>query len=425
MPDNAYGVSVAEFNVPDRGEADASAGIQRALDSGAGHVFIPYGRYRIDKGLKISGSTRLVVHPQATLFFADGAGRCASDFLIANRDEQGGDSDISISGGIWDGNNANNPRGREGDSDAYTGTLMNMKNVDGFRLRDVVLKDSTAYFTRFTRVRNFRIQGVRFEMTHITRNQDGIHCCGYCENGHIHDIRAHGRYTTGDDLIALNADDGLLRSELLGAEAGPIRNLHISDIHAEDCHSLVRLASVWSEISDIDIRGVCGGCRHYALNADALRYCRVPLFDAADPAYAEGAGLLRNIHIEDVEVYSTSDNDLPLLCLESRMDNFRMRRVRRSLSDDTNPATPLVEMRNVIQDHILAEYRRSASDTDAHPECIQPVAGLEGMVRAEMTGRKVDHLQIHTDYLHNFAAGAPVLRQLPDKNCMVGLTDGR
>lgn len=425
MSGNAYGVSVTDFDVPNRGDADASAGIQRALDSGAPHIYIPYGTYRIDKGLNISGSTRLVVHPQATLFFADGAGRCASDFLISNRNEDSGDKDISISGGIWDGNNANNPRGREGDRNAYTGTLMNMKNVDGFRLRDVVLKDSTAYFTRFTRVRNFRIEGVRFEMTHVTRNQDGVHCCGYCENGHIHDIKAHGRYTTGDDLIALNADDGLLRSELLGAEAGPIRNLHISDIQAEDCHSLIRLASVWSEISDIDIRGVYGGCRHYALNADSLRYCRRPLFDADDPAYAEGVGLLKNIHLKDAEVYSTSDNDVPLFCLESRMDNFRMSQVRRSLSNDTNPAMPLVEMKNVIQDYVVAEYKDSATDADYRPECLQPVAGLPGVVRTELTGRKVDHLKINTDHLHTFAAAEPVLRELPEKNCMVGLATER
>ncbi|MGC9454452.1 MAG: glycosyl hydrolase family 28-related protein [Phycisphaerae bacterium] len=421
MSSQAYGVSVADFNVSDRGDADASAGIQKALDSGAPHVYIPYGRYRIDKGLKISGSTRLVVHPQATLFFGDGAGRCASDFLISNRNEDSGDSDISISGGIWDGNNANNPRGSEGDTNAYTGALMNMKNVDGFRLENVVLKDSTAYFTRFTRVRNFRIQGVRFEMTHVTRNQDGIHCCGYCENGHIHDIKAHGRYTTGDDLIALNADDGLLRSELLGAEAGPIRNLHISDIRADDCHSLVRLASVWSEISDIDIRGVYGGCRHYVLNADALRYCRRPLFDSDDPAYAEGVGLLKNVHIQDAEVHSTSDSGLALFCLESRMKNFSMSQVRRSVPSDASPESPLLEMKNVIQDQIVAEYRQTAAELDCGAADLQPVAGRPGVVRTKMTDRKVDHLRIHTDYLHTFAAGMPVLRQLPEKNCMVGL----
>jgi polygalacturonase len=425
MNSKPFGVSVADFDVPHRGGADASAGIQRALDSGAPHVYVPYGTYRIDRGLKIAGSTRLVVHPQATLFFADGAGRRASDFLISNRNEDRGDSDISISGGIWDGNNRNNPRGREGDRNAYTGTLINMKNVQGFRLEDVLLKDATAYFTRFTRVRDFRIQGVRFQITHVTGNQDGIHCCGYCENGHIHDIKAFGRYTTGDDLIALNADDALLRSELLGAEAGPIRNLHVSDVQAEDCHSLIRLASVWSEISDIDIRGVYGGCRNYAVNADGLRYCRVPLFDAGDPAYAQGVGLLRNVRLADAEVYSTADSGVALFCLESRMDGFSMERVRRCLSRDANRSFPLVAMQNVVQDCVVAEYRESAADRDGDGGGLQPVAGLPGVVRRELTDRKVDHLSIHTDDLHGFVAARPALRQLPEKNCMVGLTNGR
>ncbi len=422
MNPTPFGISISNFNVPDRGDADASAGIQQALDSGAPHIYIPYGTYRIDNGLKIAGSTRLVVHPQATLFFGDGAGRCASDFLISNRHEERGDSDISISGGIWDGNNINNPRGREGERDAYTGTLMNMKNVDGFRLENVVLKDATAYFTRLTRVRNFQVGGVRFQMTHITRNQDGVHCCGYCENGRIHDIKAYGRYTTGDDLIALNADDGLLRSELLGAEAGPIRNLHISDIGAEDCHCLIRLASVWSEISDIHIRGVYGGCRGYALNADSLRYCRVPLFDPSDPAYAQGVGLLKNIHIEDVEVYRTIDDDSTLFCLESRMDCFTMSQVRRVPSRDANPAASLIEMKHVLQERLVAEYWQSAPDADVAPANRRPVAGFPGMVRTEASGQKVDNLKLHTDHLYTFSAAMPVLNPLPEKNCMRGLT---
>ena len=424
MNTSTYGISIAEKNVPNRGEADAAKGIQQALDSGAPLVYIPFGTYRIDRGLKIGSSTRLVVHPQALLFFADGAGRCAADFLLSNRNAEKGDRDISVSGGIWDGNNVNNPRGGEDDRNAFTGALINMKNVDGFVLEDAVLKDSTAYFTRFTRVRNFRVERIRFQMTHVTRNQDGVHCCGYCENGHIHDITATGRYTTGDDLVALNADDGLLRSELLGAEAGPIRNLQISNIRAEDCHSLIRLASVWSEIADIDIRGVYGGCRHYALNADALRYCRRPLFVPDDPAYAQGVGLLKNIRLADAEVYSTSDNPVPLFCLESRMDNLTMQRVARSLVNDTNPGAPLVAIRNVIQNRVFAEYRCVGKNDSAVFGNMQSVAGLPGLVREDNAGSPVRSMELHTDYLEALAVGEPLLQKLPEKNCMVGLPAG-
>lgn len=354
------------------------------------------------------------------MIFGSGAGRCVTDFLLSNRNPDAGDRDISISGGIWDGNNVNNPRGGEGDRNAFTGALINMKNVDGFVLEHAVLKDSTAYFTRFTRVRNFRVERIRFEMTHVTRNQDGVHCCGHCENGHIHDISATGRYTTGDDLVALNADDGLLRSELLGAEAGPIRNLQISNIRAEDCHSLIRLASVWSEISNLDIRGVYGGCRHYALNADALRYCRLPLFDPADSAYAKGVGLLKNIRLADAEVYSTSNNPVPLFCLESRMDGFELHRIARRQAHDTNPDAPLVAIRNVIQNRVCAEYRHI--DSGAVPPLgeSQFVAGRPKMVRGDNAGCPVHAMEICTDELAFLAVGAPWLQKLPKKNCRIG-----
>ncbi len=415
-----YGVSAADLKVPNGGEADASEGIQRALDSGAPLVYIPYGIYRIDRGLKIGSGTRLEAHPQAQIVFGDGAGRCADDFLLSNRNPEKGDRDITISGGIWDGNNAHNPRGPEGRRDSYTGALINMKNVEGLILEDAVLKDSTAYFTRFTRVRNFRIERIRFQITKITRNQDGIHCCGFCENGQIHDIVATGRYTTGDDLVALNADDALLRSELLGAEAGPIRRVSISNIRAEDCHSLIRLASVCSEISDIDIRGVYGGCRLHALNADALRYCLLPLFDPKDPAFASGVGLLKNVRISDIEVYGTSGETTPLFCLESRMSGFALRRVARLPERDAHPARPLIGIRNVIQKRVSAEYRKSGKGEIPLLGRLQRMAGRPDWIHSANDGTPVTDWKLHAERLKALDVDDPLLRPLPEICCLRG-----
>ncbi len=416
-----YGVTIADYAVPESGQADASEGIQAALDSGAPRIYVPFGVYRLDRGLLIPGNTELRVHPEARLFLADGAGRHATDFLLSNRNPEKGDVDIAVCGGIWDGNNRNNPRGREGDMDAYTGTMINMKNVRGLELRDMRLKDSTAYFTRFTRVRDFRVERIEFQITHITRNQDGIHCAGYCEDGEIHDIAGHGVYTTADDLVALNADDALLRSELLGAEAGPIRRLHISNLRADDCHSFVRMASIWAEISDIDIRGVFGGCRKMVLNADALRYCRVPLFDSQDPAYAHGVGMLRNIRFADAQVHKTGSDTTPLFCLESRLDHVRLVNIRRNMARDACPEAALLAIRNVQQGRLRAECR--ARDLAPEPDLStwQQVVGHEQHVRQEARATIDAFVIPDSEHIIDLVAGDPVVHDLPPANNRVGL----
>lgn len=417
-PRTSYGISIESFDAPRDGREDAAPAIQAALDSGAPLIHIPAGEYRLGAGLLVSSDTRIEAHPQAQLIWNDGVGQSVTDFLLSNRDPDRGDRNISISGGIWDGNNRNNPRGREGDLNAFTGTLINMKNVSGLELRDMLLKDSTAYFTRLTRVTDFRISNIQFQITHQTRNQDGIHLAGHCANGDIHHLRAYGQHTTGDDLVALNADDALLRSELLGAEAGPIRNVRVSDIAADDCHSFVRMASIWCEISDIHIRGIRGGCREMGLNADGLRYCMVPLFDATDPRYADGVGLLRNIFIEDAEIYKTSPSDRPLFTLESRLDPFRLRNIRRLRDRDHRPDLPLFSLRNMKLERLWAEY---AAHEAPKSETISPMAGRPGMVREVPPGPVTSFDTGSSDYILELVAEKPVLRELPPANHQVGL----
>lgn len=421
MKEYTYGVSISADTICQDGTADASSVIQTALDSGSPLIHLPYGNYRLDKGLLISSGTRLVVHPKARLFLGDGVCKHAHNFLLSNRNPERGDTAISISGGIWDGNNRNNPRGQEGDADAYTGTLINMKNVSDYEMRDMMLKDSTAYFTRLTRVRNFRIENITFQITHPTRNQDGIHCAGYCENGEIHNISAYGLSTTGDDLIALNADDALLRSELLGAEVGPIKNIRISNIRADDCHSFVRLASVWEEIANIDIRGVHGGCSKMALNADALRYCRVPLFNTEHLSYANGVGMLRNIRYSDANIHKTKANNSPLFCLETRMDNLRLFNIKRNLEQDALPNVPTLTIRNVHQNCMSVEYRRHKARNEQHSMKIYSVAGTDDIIRKTVTER-FSRFDLTTEHILNMHVGKPVIHDLPPANNNVGLS---
>ena len=145
--------------------------------------------------------------------------------------------------------------------------------------------------------------------------------------------------------MALNACDALDRSETRSALAGPIRRMVIQDLRAEDCHAFVRLASVWSTIEDVDIQELQGGCVDTAVNADGLRFCRSPLFEPDDPAFADGCGDLRNIRIRDLRVWKTRPLPGGMLQLHSRMNNVSVENFTRILERDVAPAFPSLDVR--------------------------------------------------------------------------------
>ncbi len=53
--------------------------------------------------------------------------------------------------------------------------MLNFRHVRGLSLVDLTLKNSTAYHTRLSGVRDFRVERIRFEDTIQTLNQHGIH----------------------------------------------------------------------------------------------------------------------------------------------------------------------------------------------------------------------------------------------------------
>lgn len=113
IPDYASSTEVSvtdDYKADKTGKKDSASAIQKALnlankeadDSHCVTVRIPAGTYKISKTLKIYSNTKLVVDENATILrsFHSGA-------LIRNAAEgggYGGDHNILIDGGIWDGN---------------------------------------------------------------------------------------------------------------------------------------------------------------------------------------------------------------------------------------------------------------------------------------------------------------------------------
>jgi hypothetical protein len=337
------------------GNANDHAAIQRALDQSR-DVYVPYGIYKIGGTLHVHSGTRLVAHPLARFVHADGCATRQDDFLLTNAncwnpttDSKELDRDIEVVGGIWDGNVGGNKR--SGDHEyGWSGVMIHFAHITNLTVRDLVLRNSNAYYLRVGWAKNIVVERIQLQATRTSPNQDGIHLGGHCEDARIEEIVAHGLSTPDDDMVALNADDAIFRPECNGVPCGPIRRVRVRHLRADDCHSFVRLASVDHEISDVEIDDVVGGCQVCAVNVDALRYCRTPIFKDSDPGRENGVGSLRNVRLSRFTVHKSAPLGHALLRLESRMPSLVLRDFRRDRSRDVAPDTPTLRIKHVAAD---------------------------------------------------------------------------
>lgn len=235
-----------------------TARIQELLDR-CGKIEIPSGVYNINSTLKIHDNTRLTLAPDAVMRLADNA-NCTiieNDGLAKKYNRN-----IIIEGGIWDGNNLNQTRAhRENyekltsfDPDRYFGMAMRFVGMRDFTLRDMVMKDPESYPVQISMVENFTVENITFDYNMQRTNMDGIHVNGPARNGVIRNIKG----STNDDMVALNCDD-CYESEIT---CGPIENILIDGLFADEGYTAVRLLSCGHKLSNVIIRNIFGKYRY-------------------------------------------------------------------------------------------------------------------------------------------------------------------
>lgn len=359
-------INVRDFGAVGDGIADDTRSIQAAFDSG-NEIFIPNGNYKITKTLYVSSNTSIHAHEEARLFMCGNTPKKRNDFLISNSDTLKGNCNIKIDGGIWDGNNQGryNTKPDLFDKNGYSGTVMNFVNVEGLYLYNFTVANSVTYNIRMCKLKNFEIKNICFFSENLAFNQDGLHFGGEVHNGVIDNIKAVSNGQTNDDFIALNADDSLERVENFDLVCGEISNIKISNIWAENCFTFVRMCSVTSPIHDIEIKNVSGGCRNYALNLDAARYCRTPLFTDKN----SHVGIIHDVLIENMEVdWSENSPEKAMIVIESNVDNFTLKNVRRKIFNNNKPTIEFAYVDDLkIRDNIKnVDEVISLSQNDAY-----------------------------------------------------------
>ena len=336
------------------GEHNDAHAIQTALDSGAEIVYIPAGTYRIGETLRVRSDTHILCDGMARLFLCERKPKKRGDFLLTNADTVSGNRNITITGGIWDGNYDGKNNDKPADlfaPDAWSGATLNFCGVENLTLSGLDMRSSTVYHIRMARLRRFTIRDIRFSAVRPAYNQDGLHFGGHVYDGLIENITASPGQTN-DDLIALNADDSMARLENFDICRGPIEDVTIRNVFAEDCYTAFRMLSVTSPIRRVTIENVYAGCRHFAVNIDGARYCRTPLVTEAE--YPRGAGLLADITIRNMHVWTTMESgERGMIVCESIPKRFLIDALVRHSERDSMPEKPTLAIRNLTDTAVV------------------------------------------------------------------------
>ena len=333
-------VSVRDFGAVGDGFTDDREAIQAALDSGASEVVIPFGNYSVSSTLYVGSDTAILADRCARVVLSGERPKRRGDFLLSNRNTEGeGNRNISLIGGIWDGNNTapNNSKPDIFDKDGYSGAVVNFVGVRGLTIRDTVFANSTTYYTRLCRVEDFVIENVDLVSDFFGHNQDGLHFGGGVRHGVVRNLRALSIGQTNDDMIAFNADDSVERVENLDLVRDDIEDITVENVFAVNCYTIIRMLSVDVAIRDIRIKNVYAGYRNYAINGDGARYCKTPLFSEEERPL--GVGRIENVTVENFVCYPVCEKPANLprgqvdptfaIRLESLADGFTVRGFRK------------------------------------------------------------------------------------------------
>ena len=286
---------------------DNTAAIQSVLDNARKSPITVYwdGKYSV---------TGLIIYSNTTIIANAGCGAIlrnhSNKSIFINAGQTFGaskDSNIVISGGIWNGNyyNPEIPRGAQSKGDRVNGLVgcFRFYGVDNLIVRDAILYKPATYALAAANVTHVLYENIIVDVgPNPLINNDGLHIDGNSQYGVIR----HCIINTHDDGIGLNADDLYLnwypkkdtsseKSFYSEACAGPISDILIDDITFNSSLFGIRILSGKSRVDRITIRNIKGYTKGYGVVVDNYQH-DPPLVTWAGP------GNIGTINIEDFDV---------------------------------------------------------------------------------------------------------------------------
>jgi polygalacturonase len=151
------------------------------LDTRTSVVYLPppAKHYLISKALRVYSHQTLKLDPTSVIRRADNA----CDYMLTNDDLDKGNEHIVISGGVWDGNNAKNPRRpmpRNGENPRtfFTGSTMLLMHVNHLLIEKAMIKDPEKFGVNIGACHKFTVDNIVFDYNALRGNMDGVHVHG-------------------------------------------------------------------------------------------------------------------------------------------------------------------------------------------------------------------------------------------------------
>lgn len=293
------------------GDTDDTNAINRALlyvhnNNNGGRVYIPFklNKYIISSPIIMYSNTSLLLDDSATIYLANNS-NC---YMLTNANKSTlvnniVDKNVSIEGGIWDGNPLNQIHTLD---DGRWVVGFGLFGIENLTIKNLTIKAKT-FAIHVSCLKNYTFKNIQINhdvgVGVTPLNQDGIHINGPAYNGLISNIKG----STWDDMVAVNADDG---GTFGGVTAfGEIVDLIIDGVECNNSLNVIRVLSSSSLIDRILIKNIIGTCTDSIIevssygmgdgNFGSIEIDSVNVL-MLDPVIQKNAGIILNNKIDSI-----------------------------------------------------------------------------------------------------------------------------
>ena len=388
---------------------DNTAIIQQVLDKALLNPIIVYwdGRYSV-KGLKIFSNTKIIAFEGCGAILRNNSDQC----LLSNANwfASNIDCNISIQGGIWNGNGFNDAlTPAQTHDNAKEGWICAFRfyGVKNLTIKDAIIYKPRTFSLSAQNVENVFIQNVKIDVgENAPINCDGLNFVGPAKNVTIRDCNILAK----DDHIAFNADIPLelkwdsLNNNLYKYFYGDITNVTVDNVRLEGGLFGVRLLSCKSRIDNVTIRNIQGTTKEYWLVIDNYWQDAFPINNPGKGNI--GTVLIENIHVES-EGKSVPYVNHTCANIQVNADCIIFKNITRNkFAEDSFPSILISGKDRIIKKLIFDGYN-SAENTETTPKSTNHI---------EINGTKINYLSV---------SNSTVTREYPSNNSpLICITNG-
>lgn len=346
---------------------DNTTAIQKVLDKAQKHPILVYwdGKYSVT-GLKVYSNTTIIALNGCGAILRNNSSRAIIENAHLSFSEYK-NSNITIQGGIWNGNGYNdqlNPAQKHDLPEEGWIAGLRFFGVENLVLRDITVFRPRTFSIHAARVKDVLIQNIVIDVgENAPINCDGIHFNGPATNITVRD----GRIRAKDDHVAFNAEDCLdpssdHKTTYYAKMYGDISDVTVENIRLNGGEFGIRLLSGGSRIDRVAVRNIHGSTRGYWLIAD--NFWQAPQWLNNTGNGNIGTAVFENIQVETTGISSLGRDGVNAACanINTNAERLIFRNVIRNEFPEKDFPSILVSGKQTLVKSIVVDGYHSTMD---------------------------------------------------------------